>query len=528
MPKKNKFLWNDLMAKLMGRSGGVFSALLTGFVLLFGAARVLPQERPSYRITHYDLRIEPDFAAKTIRMLVSMEISNPTLGSSFSFELADAYKVVSLRASGSEALAGHENGEINVELRRPRKEVVLSFELEAAPGNSQDEDRPVIEDQSLFLLWSDRWYPVDFNQWATVRTTIVLPSNFQVIAPGKLISAGKQGDRIEHIFQTTQPTVCYSVFADSRWIRSERQVSGFRIITLLHAESQKHAAQIFSTSVDVLKFFSELHGCYSFDQFAFITIPRMYARRAFAGWIGYSPEYLEKEMGRTGYDAHETSLLWWGLTSHGRGPGSWQWTEGLGDYVEVIYGGARKKPLPQNFVRFRSDYLASPPEQDVPYDKLRGNTPQKIVHGKYPWTMQVMRERIGDDAFLRGIRLLFQQYRFRTFSMEEFIATFEQTSGQSLRWWREQWLERKGVPVVAFESSIVPSSNGYRITCKLAQEGEIYELPLEIGIRIENTTRIEKIMLRDRTAEVIFDCAERPSEVLLDPNERILMKKVQR
>lgn len=263
-------------------------------------------------------------------------------------------------------------------------------------------------------------------------------------------------------------TVSYSVIADSRWIRSERQVSRFRIVTLLHPESQKYTAQIFSTSADVLKFFSELHGCYPLDQFAFVTIPGMYARRAFAGWVGYSPEYLEKEMARTGYDAHETSLLWWGLTSHSRGPGSWQWTEGLGDYVEVMYGEARKKPLPQNFVRFRSDYLASPPEQDVPYDQLRGNTPQKIVHGKYPWTTQVMRERIGDNAFRRGIRLLFDRFRFRTFSMEEFIATFEQASGQSLSWWREQWLERKGVPVVAFESSIAPSGNGYRITCKLA------------------------------------------------------------
>lgn len=33
-------------------------------------------------------------------------------------------------------------------------------------------------------------------------------------------------------------------------------------------------------------------------------------------------------------------------------------------------------------------------------------------------------------------------------------------------------------------------------------------------------------MLRDRTAEVTFDSAERPSEVVLDPNERILMKKI--
>jgi len=237
---------------------------------------------------------------------------------------------------------------------------------------------------------------------------------------------------------------------------------------------------------------------------------------------------LEKEMVRTGYDAHETSLLRWGLTTHGRGPGSWQWTEGLGDYVEVMYTKSRKKPLPQNFLRFRSDFLITPVEEDMPYDQLRGNTAQKIVHGKYPWTMQVLLEYIGDDAFRRGIRLLFERYRFRTFSMDEFIAAFERTSRQSLGWWREQWMERKGVPVVGFEYSIAASGKGYRITCKLAQQGEIYKLPLEISIRTENRTRIEKILLRDARAEVNFDSVERPIEVVLDPNDRILMKKVQK
>jgi aminopeptidase N len=511
-----------------GTSGSAagFATVVAGLVSLYGAAPAPPEDQPTYRITQYDLRVEPDFAAKTVRMLASIEISNPGLDKDFSFELADAYHIVSLRASGSEARAEHEKGEVNVELLRPQNKVVLTFELQASPGRSQDEERPVIDDHSLFLLWSDRWYPVDFDQWATVKTTVVLPSNFQVIAPGKVISARRHGDTIDHVFQTTQPTVSFSVFADSRWIRSERQMGGFRIVTLLHPESQKHAAQIFRTSADVLKFFADLHGCYAFDQFAFVTIPGMYARRAFAGWIGYSPEYLEKEMARTGYDAHETSLLWWGMTSHGRGPGSWQWTEGLGDYVEVMYGEARKKPLPQNFVRFRSEYLASPPEEDVPYVKLRGNTAQKVVHGKYPWTMQVMRDRIGDNAFRRGIRLLFDRYRFRTFSMEEFVSTFEETSRQSLSWWREQWLERQGVPAVAFESSVIPFGNRYRITCKLAQTAALYELPLEIGIRTANTTRIEKIVLRNRTAEVTFESDQRPSDVTLDPNDRILMKKL--
>jgi hypothetical protein len=510
------------------RKGAPYSIALIVFFLLLTSGRIPAQDQPTYRILHYDLRIEPDFKAKTVRLLASIEVANPALDRILSFALSDDYSVVSLHASGSEAHSKRDDGVLNVTLSHPRRNVLLNLELLASPERSQGEARPVLDEHSLFLLWSDRWYPADFDQWATVRTTVVLPPDFQVIAPGKLIASVRNGNNIEHTFQTNRPAVSYSVMADSRWIRSERRVGKFRIVTLLHPESQKHSEQIFSGSSDVLRFFSELHGGYFFDQFAFVTIPGIYARRAFAGWIGYSPEYLEKEMARTGYDAHETSLLWWGLTSHGRGAGSWQWTEGLGDYVEVMYGEARRKPLPQNLVRFRSEYLAGLPEEDVPFDKLRGNTAQKIIHGKYPWTMQMLRDRIGDTAFRRGIRLLFSRYRFRTFSMDEFVATFEQASRQSLNWWRAQWLERKGVPVVALEYSVSSSGKGYRIACKLTQEAELYELPLEIGIRTANETRIEKILLRGGSTEITFDSSERPTGVLLDPNDRILMKKILR
>ena len=113
--------------------------------------------------------------------------------------------------------------------------------------------------------------------------------------------------------------------------------------------------------------------------------------------------------------------------------------------------------------------------------------------------------------------------------MEEFIAVFEQTSGQSLAWWREQWLERRGVPAITFESSVSFSGNRYRITCKLVQDAEfISESPLEIGIRTADTDRIEKFVLRDRTTELIFYSSEQPREVILDPNNRILMKKIQK
>jgi aminopeptidase N len=249
----------------------------------------------------------------------------------------------------------------------------------------------------------------------------------------------------------------------------------------------------------------------------------MYARRAFPGFVGYEPRYLEKEFTTTGHDAHETSLLWWTYTLHGIGPGSFQWTEGFGDYAEILYDEVYHKPIPKIFQRFRREYLATPVDQDLPYSDLRGSTPQKFIHGKYPWLLHIVRSVVGDSAFRNALKLVFTRFRYRTFTMNEFISALEDGCGQSLQWWREEWLERKGVPTIAMDSHILKRGSGYVITCTLEQRGNTYHLPLAIGIESSLGIRVEKVKLNEKRAVFTFESKEEPTRILLDPQGWVLM-----
>jgi hypothetical protein len=490
---------------------------LWAVVLLFTCNAVAQSD---YSIRSYDLRIEPDFVHHTVRVATTIVIDNPSLLTAFEFDLNPVYKVSIGKGNPGAQLKIVEGG-IRVDLPHGSRQIRLELLSEGAPGKSSDEERAVIDPASLFLLWSDRWYPIDFDHWAPVRTTIVLPREFLAIAPGRIISNDLVDGKRTIVFEERNPAVAFSVIADRRWIEEEQTVSGFRIRTLLYPESRKWAPTIFATSPDVLNFFTELHGGYWFEQYGFVSVEGIYARRAFNGFVGYSPAYLDKEMGRTGYDAHETSLLWWGLTTRGSGPGSWQWTEGLGDYVETMYADARGKPLPPIFARFRDEYLALPADQDVAYTELQGNTPQEIVHGKYPWLMHVLRLGIGDEAFRRGIRDLFQQYQHRTFTMSEFIATFERSSGSSLAWWSEGWLEREGALVASFDSQAAPNHGSYWVRLKLTQQGAVRRVPAQIGIRTASGMRTYRVVFEADGSPTELESAELPLEVVFDPEHRL-------
>jgi hypothetical protein len=498
-----------------------FAAIL--ILAICSATPSKAQETAGYRIRHYDLRIAPDFSTREIHIDATVWIDNPGLSDTFSFQLGDPYQCEAVTSSGKPARFKRDPGMITVTTAR-RKTVKLHFRLRATDPRSNDENRKVMDDSSLFLLWSDQFYPVRFEDWATVRTTVILPPRFQSIAPGKLVRTTREPTKVSYVFNSSLPAVQFSVFADANWIRTVRKVRGIRMQTLLYPESQKYSERIFSTSADVLHFYSDLYGPYPADQFSFVTLRGIHARRACAGFVVYEPKYLEKEMRTTGFDAHETALLWWDYTIRGRGPGSWQWTEGLGDYAEILYDEARNKPLDPVFATFRRRYLNLPADQDVPYDQLRGNTPQAIVHGKYPWLMQVLRYMVGDEAFRKAMRHLFAQYRFHTFTMDEMVASFEQATGKSLALWRTQWIDRKGVPTLAYGYSI-EKGKPYRIRCTIEQMGQLYDLPLEVGIETDSGLQVKKLRLVERKQTFELESIEKPIQVTLDPHAWLLIKK---
>ena len=502
------------------------TTITLGLCLTVPASPVTVQcEEKPYIINHYDLTIKPDFVAKTLSVEGTIVIDNPELRPDFSFGLNDRFTSVELTSPSSSVTVERGGGWCTATLTTPGKTVTLHFSLKGAPGASNDVGREVIADSTLFLLWSDRFYPIDFDHWSTVTTTILLPRNFQTIAPGLLKQTRKTDRGIEYRFETSRPTVCFSVFADSRWISTERTINGIRMQTLLYPESQRFAGQIFGTSSEILAFYSATYSPFPFDQFAFVSISGLDARRAFDGFIGYEPRYLERELNTTGHDAHETALLWWCYTLRGSGKGAFQWTEGFGDYAEILYGEKYHKPIPAIFARFRSEYLKLSAEQDLLYGDLKGNTPQNMIHGKYPWLMHVLRFVVGDTAFQRGMKLLFERFSFRTFTMEEYIAVLEEGCGQSLTWWRDEWLNRRGVPEIAFASAVEREGNHYRVTCTIDQKGGLYHLPLEIGIATASGMNLEKVRMSEKHTARTFTSEQKPTGIVLDPNGWILMKK---
>lgn len=476
-------------------------------------------------VRRYELLIRPDLVHGRLGLTATLGIANPSGEKAFTFLLAAWYDSVAVWSRAGPATVTRDGGEVTVRVARPSRDERLVFHLSGAPGQSAGDDRPVLGDSSIYLLWSDRFYPVDFDDWAIVATQLEVPGRFRVLAPGRRVLAADRGPLHVERYQTSEPIRAASVIADSRWVETERTLAGRKMRTLLYPSSQGFSQQILRTSADVLDFYASRFGPYAFDEFTFATVDGIFARRAVAGGVLYNPRYLADEIRAIGHDAHETALLWWFYTIAGRGPGSYQWTEGFGDYAEMLYDEARGLPVPTDFESYRRGYLrmAGTPEEP-PITAPRGPLAGNFIHGRLPWVMHVLRFAVGDSAFDRGVRLLFDRWRFRSFTLEEFVATLAEGTGQSLDWWRREWLERGGVPELTWHADITPDSAGFRVVVSLRQAGPLYHLPLEIGIGSAQGLRIERVQLSDREHEYRFWCASDPTRILIDPHRFLLAK----
>ena len=477
-------------------------------------------------ILRTELVIRPDIAAKTLVLEASLDIDNPGEKTEFTFLLADWYSSASVTSVSGSAEIRRNDGVAEVRVTKPARKERLVFELSGTPGTSGGEKRPVIDDNGIFLLWSDRFYPADFDDWSIVQARVELPDSFRVLAPGCATTRTGPGGRKVEVFETTWPVRAATVIADRRWIVAERTERGRRMRALLHPGSREFAEHVLSSSADVLDFYESLYGPYAFDDFTFATVEGIFARRAVAGGVIYSPAYLDREMRSTGHDAHETALLWWFYTVAGRGAGSYQWIEGFGDYAEALYDEARGLHVPPIFESFRYGYLQmAGTEEDPPItDPGRGPRWGNFVHGRLPWLMHLLRFAVGDSAYDRSQRLLFERWRFRSFTLDEFVATLAEGTGQNLDWWRTEWLERRGVPELAWRIEISPEGTGSVVTVAIRQKGNLYRLPLEVGIDTERGMRLERVELKNATAEFRFSSPSPIQRIRIDPRRWLLAK----
>ena len=392
------------------------------------------------------------------------------------------------------------------------------------------------------VFFSENW-PNNARQWlpmidhpydkATSEFIITAPVKYQVVANGLLQEETDLGDgrRLTHWKQSVPIASWLNAIGVAQFsVHHDGLVRGVPHQTWVYSQERAIGPAWFETkSRQAMEFFSERIGPYSYEKLANVEAAGFGGGTEHASAIFYGEKSI-LERPDTGLIAHEIAHQWFGNSVTEKDWDDVWLSEGFATYFTLLvaehYEG--RDAFVAGLKRSREQVFAL--EKQLPGVAVLHNNLadmkkvlNRIIYQKGGWTLHMLRHRMGTEKFWAGIRDYYQRYRNGSATTEDFRRVMEQHSGLELSAFFQQWLARAGSPVV--EGGWRYDATAKRIFIELTQTqpGEAYRLPLEIGVTIDGSIKIEKIEFTQKQQRFEFTADKEPATVGLDPNTWVLM-----
>jgi aminopeptidase N len=155
----------------------------------------------------------------------------------------------------------------------------------------------------------------------------------------------------------------------------------------------------------------------------------------------------------------------------------------------------------------------------------KGDVTNILTYQKGAWVLHMLRERIGHDNFRKGIQVYYAKYMNGNATTADFIAEMESISGQNLKPFFYQWLNRPDVLKISGDWQYDAKSK--QVVVNLSQAGRsgfLFEMPVEIQVH-EDGGKAPQSLKFDMNAQSVqykIPCSKKPALVLLDPRTVLL------
>ncbi|MBU3743148.1 MAG: M1 family metallopeptidase [Sediminibacterium sp.] len=283
----------------------------------------------------------------------------------------------------------------------------------------------------------------------------------------------------------------------------------------------------------VLQFYSDYVGPYAYEKLANIQAPSVSGGMETSSAIFYTEKLVTgKRIDRTRQVViHEIAHQWFGnAVTESTWDDVWL-SEGFATYFTLLFveNDEGRNAFVKGLQSARStieNYYASGKNFAI----VAQRSPEKeevtsaITYQKGAWVLHMLREKIGDAAFQKGIRSYYKKYFNANATTDQFRLEMEKASGISLQLFFNQWLLRSGIPAIQAIWNYNASKKMLEISLRQTNADEsVYELPVEIAIQQANGAPIkQKLLLQKKQDTFRIPMATAPTGIIPDPATRLL------
>ena len=390
--------------------------------------------------------------------------------------------------------------------------------------------------------WPNRareWLPmIDHpSDKATSEFVVTAPARYQVVANGLLVEEQDLtgGLRLTHWRQGVPiSSWLNAVGVAPFYVHYAGRVRGVELSTWV-APQDKDAGPIYfeEPARQALDFYSEFVGPYAYEKLANVAAAGIGGGTEHASAIFYGEKGVRAAPG-TNLVAHEIAHQWFGNAVTERDWDDVWLSEGFATYFTHLFNEhySGRDAMVAGLRRDIGTVLnaeRTSPDTPVIHRNLAdmGRVLNRFVYQKGGWVLHMLRHRIGTETFWRGIREYYRRYMNASASTDDLRHVMEEVSGQDLRWFFTQWLNRPGVPKLEGVWRYDGANKRVVVTLRQTIAGEPFRLPVEIGLvpAPGGPMQIEAFELTAASGVFTIAAETEPNSVELDPNTWLLCEK---
>ncbi len=438
---------------------------------------------------------------------------------------------------------------INIYFSSPLKEndeKNISIKYEGIPANGLIIDTNKFGQRTFFAdNWPNRahnWIPCNDHpsDKALVDFIVTAPDHYQVIANGVMV----EQTNLSHHFKLTHyketvvlPTKVMVIGVADFAVQLDSNINCIPITSWVFPENRDSGFAQYAVSKNVLPFYINYIASYPFEKLANVQSKTIFGGMENAGNIFYfensvatNTAQLKRRRPLEDLFAHETAHQWFGDEVSEKDWADVWLSEGFATYMTHLYLEHKYgiDTLNSRMQRDRSTVLKFYKKRKTPVVDF--SEPDSLMlllnansYEKGSWVLHMLRRKLGDEIFRKGIQTYYLTYKGSNASTDDFMRVMEKVSKQDLNLFFKQWLFTPGQPNLEVKWQYYESRKILEINIAQTQDF-VFRFPLQIAIRGSAGVSFKTIDINSITTNVAIPLSYKPISILLDPNVNLLFE----
>ncbi|QNH62870.1 M1 family metallopeptidase [Hymenobacter sediminicola] len=390
---------------------------------------------------------------------------------------------------------------------------------------------------------SSCWFPtIDKpNQRMTQEISLTVEGTLKTLSNGLLVGSKKNSDgtRTDTWKQSLPHAPYLAMLAVGNFAVVSDTWRGKSVEYYVDPQYSSTAKAVFGNTPEMLDFFSKKLGVdFPWEKYAQVAV-HDFVSGAMENTTAVTFEqslvqFTARELPDVGYDAestvaHELFHHWFGdyVTSE-----SWAnlpLNESFADYSELLWAehkyGADAAALVQQEKMGR--YLEEAQSKREPLIRYQYAQNEDMFdrhsYDKGGRVLHMLRKYVGDEAFFTALNRYLTQNKFSASEIAKLRIAFEETTGEDLMWFFDQWFMKRGHPELKVTHSFANGQVSLRV--QQLQDSTftpIYRLPVGVTVWANNQPTEHRIVITRADQTFRLPSSQRPALVKFDSDAQLL------